>query len=93
MNVKEAESFHEQICLKLKEESSKKCQRWSTALCGAETWTLWKAEQKNLGSFEMWFWRRMEKISWSDSVRNEEALERVKEEKNILQTIKGWKEG
>jgi hypothetical protein len=30
----------------------------------------------------------MEKISWTDRVRNEELLHRVKEERNILHTIK-----
>jgi hypothetical protein len=30
----------------------------------------------------------MEKISWTDVVRNQEVLRSVKEEKNILQTIK-----
>ena len=30
--------------------------------------------QKRLESFEMWCWRRMEKISWTDHVRNEEVL-------------------
>jgi hypothetical protein len=63
-----------------------KCYIWSTA--GAETWTLQKANQKYLESFEMWCWRRMEKISWPDRVRNEEVLHRVKEERNILHTIK-----
>jgi hypothetical protein len=36
----------------------------------------------------MWCWRRMEKISWPDRVRNEEVLHRVKEERNIVHTIK-----
>jgi hypothetical protein len=36
-------------------------------------------DQKHLESFEMWYWRRMEKISWTDHVRNEEVLLRVKE--------------
>jgi hypothetical protein len=36
----------------------------------------------------MWRWRRMEKISWTDRVRNEEMMQRVKEERNIVQTIK-----
>jgi hypothetical protein len=45
-------------------------------------------DQKYLESFEMWCWRRMEKISWTDGVRNEEVLHRVKEERNILHTIK-----
>jgi hypothetical protein len=30
----------------------------------------------------------MEKISWTDRVRNEEVLHRAKEEKNIVRTIK-----
>jgi hypothetical protein len=32
--------------------------------------------------------RRIEKISWTDRVRNEEVLHRVKEERNILHIIK-----
>jgi hypothetical protein len=43
---------------------------WSIALCGAEMWTLGKVHQKYLESFEMLCWRRMEKISWTDRVRN-----------------------
>jgi hypothetical protein len=41
---------------------------------------------KQIGSFEMWCWRRME-ISWTDRVRSEEVLHRVNEERNILHTI------
>jgi hypothetical protein len=52
-----------------------------------ETWTLRKADQKYMESFEMWRWRIME-ISWTDRVRNKEVLRRVKEERNILHTIK-----
>jgi len=47
-----------------------KCYIWSIALYGAETWTLRAVDQKQLESFEMWCWRRMEKISWTDHVRN-----------------------
>jgi hypothetical protein len=36
----------------------------------------------------MWCWRRMEKISWTDHVRNEEVLFRVKEQRNILHEIR-----
>ena len=32
----------------------------------------------------MWCWRRMEKIIWTDHVRNEEVLLRVKGQRNIL---------
>jgi hypothetical protein len=64
-----------------------KCYIWSIAFYGAETWTLRKVDQKYLESFDMWCWRRMEKISWTDRVRNEEVLHRVKEERNILHKI------
>jgi hypothetical protein len=60
---------------------------WSIALYGTETWTLRAVDQKHLESFEMWPWRRMEKISWTDHVRNEEVLLRVMEQRNILQEI------
>jgi len=65
-----------------------KCYIWSIALYGAETWTLRAVDQKNLESFEMWCWRRIEKISWTDHVRNEEVLLRVKEQRNILHEIR-----
>jgi hypothetical protein len=61
-----------------------KCYIWSTDLYGAETWTLRAVDQKHLESFDMWCWRRMEKIIWTDYVRNEEILLRVKEQRNIL---------
>ena len=64
-----------------------KCYIWTIALYGAQTWTLRATDQKHLESFEMWCWRRMEKISWTDHVRNEEALFRVNEQRNILHEI------
>jgi hypothetical protein len=51
-----------------------KCYTRSIALYGAATWTLRTADQKHLESFEMWCWRRMEKIRWTNHVRNEEVL-------------------
>jgi hypothetical protein len=49
-------------------------------------WWVWVG-----GRSEMWCWRRMEKISWADRVRNEELLQRVKEDRTILNTIKRGK--
>jgi hypothetical protein len=64
-----------------------KCYIWTIALYGAETWTLRAEDQKYLESFEMWCWRRMEKISWTDHVRKEVLL-RVNEQRNILHEIR-----
>ena len=65
-----------------------KCYIWGTTLYRAETWTLREVDQKCLESFKIWCWRRMEKIIWTDCVRNAEVLQRVKEGGNILQTMK-----
>jgi hypothetical protein len=64
-----------------------KCYIWSTALYGAENWTLLAVDQKHLESFEMCCWRRME-ISWTNHVRNEEVLLGVSEQRNILHEIR-----
>ena len=64
-----------------------KCYIWSIALYGAETWTLRAVNQKPLENFEMSCRRRMEKIIWTDHVRNEEVLLRVEEQRNILHEI------
>ena len=60
------------------------CYICSKALKGAENWLLQKVNQKYIESFEMWCWRRIQKIGWTDRVINEE-LWRIKEERNILQ--------
>jgi hypothetical protein len=65
-----------------------KCCIWSIALYGAETWTVWIEDRKSLESFGSWYWIRQEKISWTDRVKNEDVLRRVKEEKNIIYAIK-----
>jgi hypothetical protein len=65
-----------------------KCYVWSIALYGAETWTLRAVDQNHLESFEMWCWRGMEKVTWTDHVRNEDVLLRVKEQRNILGEIR-----
>jgi len=63
------------------------CYDWSIAFFSAKTWTLQKVDQKYLESLELWSWIRME-TSWTDHVRNEEVLHRVKEKGNVLYTIK-----
>ena len=40
-----------------------------------------------IGNFEMWIWRKMEKISWTAKVSNSEVLNRVKENCCIISTI------
>jgi len=44
-----------------------------------------------LSSFEMWCCRKIEMISWTDRLKNEDILQRTKENRNILHTIKEGK--
>ena len=60
---------------------------WSTAVYDVETWTPGKVDWKYIEGFKIWCWRRMEKIIWTDRVRNK-MLQRVKGETDILYTIK-----
>ncbi|KAJ4440071.1 hypothetical protein ANN_08203 [Periplaneta americana] len=48
------------------------------ALYGAETWTLplRRSEEKRLEAFEMWIWRRMKRVKWTDRKKNEAVFER-----------------
>ena len=45
-------------------------------------------DQKYIENFKLLSWRKMEKKSWTDRVRNEEMLYRVKEERKILNATK-----
>ena len=63
-----------------------RCYVWSIALYGSETWTLRKLGLKYLEGFEMWRWRRMEKIKWPQKVTNE-VFERLGEKKTVLNSI------
>ena len=42
---------------------------------------------RRLEAFEMFMWRRMEKISWLDKVTNEKVLGRVNKDRQILNCI------
>ena len=60
---------------------------WPVALYAAETWTLRKEEIRRLDAFEMWLWRKMEKISWTEKKTNDEVLQIVEESRQIVDTV------
>ena len=67
---------------------------WSVMLYGSETWSLKADEKRRIDAFEMWVWRRIEKISWMDHVKNEEVLKRAGEKRELVEMIvkrkKNW---
>jgi hypothetical protein len=54
---------------------------------GVEAPTFRKVDKRYIESIEMWFCRRMEKIGFTDCVKDE-GLHIDKEERNIQQTMK-----
>ena len=68
-----------------------KCFVWSVVLYCAETWTLRRNEQKRLEAFEMWIWRKMVRVKWTDKIKNAVVLERAGEGKIMLELIKNRK--
>ncbi len=64
-----------------------KCYVWSTLLYGSETWTLSSDMMKRLEATEMWFLRRMLRISWTDRVTNTKVLERANVDRSLLKDI------
>ena len=38
-------------------------------------------------SFEFWYWRRMEKIKWSEKVTNEQILGHIGEKRTLILRI------
>ena len=63
---------------------------WSVALYGCETWTLRKTEEKRINSFELWLWRRVLRVKWTDKRTNDWVRRKVgiMEEEGILEHIK-----
>jgi len=46
---------------------------WPVAMYASETWTLRKQDVDRLNAFEMWTWRKMERVSYLDRKTNEEV--------------------
>lgn len=64
------------------------CYIWSTLLYAAETWTTTKATRERLCAFEMWCYRKMLNIKWTDRIRNEEVIRRINIKERLLKIIK-----
>jgi len=54
---------------------------WSVALYGSEKGNLGKNEARIINAFETWCWRRLLKIKWTNRIKNDEVLQRAKEER------------
>ena len=58
-----------EISLKLKKQLVKSLV-WSIALYGSESWAVKKCDEKRITAFELWCWRRVLRISWTEYKTN-----------------------
>ena len=65
-----------------------KCFIYSVFTYGCETWTLTRDMENKINSFEMWIFRKVAKIKWSDRISNEEVCKKLNVEKSLLNDIK-----
>ena len=65
-----------------------KCYGWTTLLYGSETWTITSRMSERLAAFEMWLYRKMLKIQWTEKITNKDVISRVGEQRNIMNVIR-----
>jgi len=82
-NNKEQLLCSNNLSLELKMKLMKSC-IWSVAVCGSETWTVGKNEERVINVFETWSWRRMLNVKWTDRITNDEVFQRAKEGRLLL---------
>ncbi|KAG1674114.1 RNA-directed DNA polymerase from mobile element jockey [Nymphon striatum] len=65
-----------------------KCYIWSILLYGVETWTISKKMEERLEAYEMWIYRRIGKVSWTERKTNEYVLRMLGIKKQLLNIVK-----
>lgn len=58
-------------------------------LYAAETWTLRKSEKKRIDALEMWCWRRMLQISWTEFRTNQSILQELCIKQRLSSIVQG----
>ena len=54
---------------------------------GSESWTLKKADQNRIESFELWVWRRLLRIPWTEKKTNTWVLNQINTKMSLLNII------
>lgn len=65
-----------------------KCYIFPVLLYGMEAWTMMENLMKRVESFELWIYRRILRISWTEHITNEEVLRRLGKSREISFIIK-----
>ena len=58
-----------------------------TMTYGSESWTVRKRERKKIDVFELWTWRRLLRVPWTEKRTNFSVLEDMKPKRSLEVTI------
>ena len=54
-----------------------------TVTYGNESWTVSEKERKKIDAFELWMWRRILRVPWTEKRTNLSVLEEVKPKRSL----------
>ena len=60
---------------------------------GCESWTITKAEHRRIDAFELWCWRRLLRVSWTERRSNQSILKEISPEcslEGLMLKLKLW---
>ena len=64
------------------------CYIYPVLLYGSECWTISSNMQKKLEATEMWFYRRILKVSYTEHMTNETVLDKMKTQRQLINRIR-----
>ena len=64
-----------------------KCLICPVMMYGCAAWTLIKADKKKIEAAEMWFYRRLLRVKWTEKRTNQSVLKEIGSPKQMLETI------
>ena len=50
---------------------------------GCQSWTVKKAERRRIGAFELWCWRRLQRVPWTTRRSNQSILKEISPEYSL----------
>ena len=56
---------------------------FSVVIYGCESWTIKKAEHQRIDAFELWCWRRLLRVPWTERRSNQSILKEISPEYSL----------
>ena len=60
-----------------------KAMAFPVVMYGCESWTIMKAERQRINAFELWCWRRLLRVPWTDRRSNQSTLKEISPEYSL----------